>query len=96
MNTGSILQQRRSDILALAHRYGLRHVRVFGSAARGDVHTGSDVDFLVEPGPGVSIFDLGGFQFELQDLLGCHVDVVTEKGLRPRIRQRVLEEAVGL
>jgi len=96
MNTAGILQQRRTDILALAHRYGLRRVRVFGSTARGDIHPGSDVDFLVDPGPGVSIFDLGGFQSELQDLLGCHVDVVTENGLRPRIRQRVLDEAVGL
>lgn len=96
MHASGILQQRKSDILALAHRYGLRRVRVFGSTARGDVHPGSDIDLLVEPGPGVSIIDLGGFQSELQDLLGCHVDVVTENGLRPRIRQRVLDEAVGL
>ena len=96
MDKQEALQQKRSDILALAHRYGLRRIRVFGSVARGDAHTESDVDFLVEPGPEVSIFDLGGFLVELQDLLGFNVDVVTEKGLRPRIRSQVLEEATSL
>ena len=96
MDKQEALQQKRSDILALAHQYGLRRIRVFGSVARGDAHAGSDVDFLVDPGPGVSIFDLGGFLVELQDLLGFDVDVVTEKSLRPRIRSQVLNEATAL
>lgn len=69
---------------------------MFGSVARGEVFPDSDVDFLVDMEPGRSLFDLGGPLMDLQDLLGCRVDVVTEKGLRPRIRDRVLGEAVLL
>jgi len=54
----------------------------------------ADVDFLVELEPGRSLLDLGGLQYELERLLGCSVDVVTERGLRARIRERVLREAV--
>ena len=96
MDKQEALRQKRGDILALAQRYNMRRIRVFGSIARGDAHPGSDVDFLVDPGPGVSVFDLGGFLEELQELLGFEVDVVTEGGLRPRIRKRVLDEAVAL
>jgi len=87
---------RREEILRLAARYGARNVRVFGSVARGDADVGSDIDFLVDLEGGRSLFDLGGLLMDLQDLLGAPVDVVTEKGLRPRIRQRVLHEAVAL
>jgi hypothetical protein len=64
--------------------------------ARGEAHPGSDIDFLVELEPGRSLFDLGGLLYDLQELLGVEVDVVTEKGLRARIRGRVLKEAVSL
>lgn len=77
-------------------RYGARNPRVFGSVARGDADAGSDVDFLVEMEPGRSLFDLGGLQYELERLLGRPVDVVTERGLKARIRGRVLREAVPL
>jgi predicted nucleotidyltransferase len=69
-------------------------VRIFGSVARGETGPESDVDFLVEMEEGRSLFDMGGLLMELQNLLGCKVDVVTEKGLRPRIRNEVLQEAV--
>jgi predicted nucleotidyltransferase len=71
----------------------------FGSLvppARGQADEQSDVDFLVEMEPGRSLFDLGGLQYELEQLLGCPVDVVTERGLKARIRDRVLREAVPL
>ncbi len=63
-----------------------------GAAACGEADNYSDVDFLVDLDPGRSL--LGGLQFELEALLGCLVDVVTERGLKPRIRERVLREAV--
>jgi predicted nucleotidyltransferase len=91
-----MLQVRRNDILSVAVRYGARNVRVFGSVARGDARPDSDVDILVDMEPGRSLFDLGGLLSELQTLLGVDVDVVTEKGLRPRIRGQVLREAVPL
>jgi len=71
-------------------------VRVFGSAARGQAGIESDIDFLVELDPGRSVLDLGGLQMDLQAMLGIHVDVVTPKGLRPRIRESVLREAIPL
>ena len=96
MNIEERLQEKREEVLAAAAKYGARHVRVFGSVARGEADSESDVDFLVEMEAERSLFDLGGLLMELQDLLGCQVDIVTEKGLRPRIRERVLNEAVPL
>ncbi|MDW8154633.1 MAG: nucleotidyltransferase family protein [Armatimonadota bacterium] len=71
-------------------------MRVFGSVARGDADEQSDLDFVVILEPGRTLFDLGGLQYELEQRLGCPVDVVTEEGLRARIRERVLKEAVPL
>ena len=96
VDTRLMLQVRRNEILSIAARYGARNVRVFGSVARGDARPDSDVDILVDMEPGRSLFDLGGLLSELQTLLGVDVDVVTEKGLRPRIRAQVMREAVPL
>ena len=71
-------------------------MRVFGSVARGEADQGSDIDFLVELEPGRSLRDHAALWLELKELLGCEVDVVTDRGLRPRIRDRVLKEAVPL
>ena len=92
----SELQTKRDEILQTAKKYGAFNVRVFGSVARGDADTESDIDLLVEMEPGRSLFDLGGLLTDLQTVLGRDVDVVTEKGLRGRIRERVLQEAVML
>ena len=96
MRIEELLAAKREEILRTASRYGAHNVRVFGSAARGEARPDSDVDFLVELEHGRSLMDLGGLLMELQDLLGCDVDVVTEKGLRGRLRDRVLEQAVRL
>ena len=90
------LRMKRDRILRLATVYGARNVRGFGSVARGRSNVRSDVDFLVELEPGRSLLDLGGLLMDLQALLKCKVDVVTVRGLRQRIRQRVLREAVLL
>jgi uncharacterized protein len=90
------LKEKREEILQIAAKHGARTVRIFGSVARGEADEASDLDLLVEMEPGRSLLDLGGLLMELQDLLGCRVDVVTEKGLRERIRDRVLKEAVAL
>lgn len=90
------LQAKRAEILQTAARYGAYNVRTFGSVARNEADSESDIDFLVEMEPGRSLLDLGGLLMELQTLLDCNVDVVTEKGLRSRIRERVLREAIAL
>ena len=69
---------------------------MFGSVARGDSTESSDVDFLVDLEPGRSLLDLGGLLMDLQDLLDRDVDVATERGLRPRVAQRVLADAIEL
>lgn len=94
MTTADVLKRHRAEVLRLAAHYGATEVRVFGSVARGDADEASDIDFVVRMNPGRSVFDIGGLLMDLQDLLGRRVDVVTEKGLRPRIRERVLREAV--
>jgi predicted nucleotidyltransferase len=96
MNLSETLKTNRNIILELAARYGAKNVRVFGSAARGDFDQYSDIDFLVDMEKGRSLLDMGGLLMELQKLLGCRVDVVTPKGLRPRIRETVLKEAMTL
>ena len=91
-----LLHSRRTEIMQIAARYGAHNLRVFGSVARGDARPDSDVDLLVDMEPGRSLFDLGGLLYDLQTLLGVDVDVVTEKGLRPRIRMQVMREATPL
>jgi predicted nucleotidyltransferase len=90
------LLSKRKQILRLAQRYGASNVRIFGSVARGEATPESDIDFLVELAPNRSLLDLGGLLMELQDLLGCNVDVVTEKSLHWYIREKVLVEAQPL
>jgi predicted nucleotidyltransferase len=91
-----ILGPMRGPILAAARNRGVVRIRVFGSVARDEAEVSSDVDFLVDMEPGRSLFDLGGLLMDLQELLGVPVDVVTEKGLRERIRARVLRDAISL
>ena len=90
------VRSNRDQILQLAAKHGARNVRVFGSIARGEADQRSDVDLLVDMDPGRSLLDLGGLLMDLRELLGCPVDVVTEKGLRRRIRERVRREAVPI
>jgi predicted nucleotidyltransferase len=89
------LVRLREEILAVAARHGASNVRVFGSVARGDADAASDIDFLVDFEEGRSLLDLASLLVDLEDLLGLRVDVVTEPGLKARIRQRVLAEAVA-
>ncbi|MGH2494948.1 MAG: nucleotidyltransferase family protein [Ktedonobacteraceae bacterium] len=96
MPLDKLLQEKREDILRTAARRGAYNVRIFGSVARGEADEKSDIDILVDLEPGRSLFDLGGLLMDLQDLLGHRVDVVTERGLRERIRDRILKEAVAL
>lgn len=88
-----LLNEKRTEILATARRHGARNVRIFGSVARGEDDEKSDLDFLVEMEPGRSLLDHAALLLDLQELLGCKVDVLSEKGIKPRIREQVLREA---
>jgi predicted nucleotidyltransferase len=93
MNAERLLQTRRAEILQIAARHGAYNVRVFGSVARGEARPDSDIDLLVNLEAGRSLLDLARMLRELQALLNHPVDLVTEAGLRPRLRPQVLKEA---
>ena len=90
------LRERDTVIHKIAKRYGAHNLRVFGSVARGEDTSDSDIDFLVDMDPDRSLMDLGGLLIELQGYLEREVDVVTEDGLREQVRQSIIEEAVPL
>jgi len=92
----SLLKAKRDEILQTCAKYGAHIVRAFGSVARGEADEQSDIDLLVEFEPNRSLLDHAGLWVELQELLGVKVDVVSERGLKPCIRQRVLQEAIPL
>ena len=96
MDRQATLREKREEILTLASRHGARNLRVFGSVARGDARSDSDIDLLVEFDPGRGLLAHAALIRELEQLLGCKVDVATQNGLKARIRSRVLEEAVPL
>ncbi len=90
------IKKKREEILRIATQHGARNIRLFGSLVRGEADEKSDIDFLVEMESGRSLLDMGGLLMDLQELLGREVDVVTDRGLHKRIRERVLREAVPL
>ena len=96
MSIEALLKTKRSEILQIASKHGASNVRIFGSVARGQSDSASDVDLLVEFRPGTTLLDHAGLVLELEALLGVKVDVISDNGLRERIRERVLKEAVAL
>ena len=80
----------------IAAKYGAKRIRVFGSVARGEANTNSDLDLLVNMEAHRSLFDLGGLQFDLEKSLEIPVDLVTENGLSGEMRTRILKEAIDL
>ncbi len=96
MTLEELLKAKREEILRVCTKYGAYNVRVFGSVARGEPDEQSDIDLIVDFEPGHSLLDHAGLWLELQDLLGVKVDVVSSRGIKPRIRERVSQEAVSL
>jgi len=91
------LQERRAEILALAEKHGAKNVRVFGSVARGEADEESNIDFLIDYDlDKISPWFPAGLLLDLEGLLGYRVDVATVDMLKPRIRDRVLSQAIPL
>lgn len=93
MKPSEVLEQNREAIRAATTRHKAANPRVFGSVARGEDGPDSDLDILIDALPGMTLFDLGGLQAEMEDLLSCRVDVVTASGLKARMCDRILAEA---
>ncbi len=93
MKPSVALDLRRTAVREVAGRFRTANPRIFGSVLHGTDRDGSDLDLLVDALPGATLFDLGGLQVELEDLLGVPVDLVTPGDLPPKFRDRVLAEA---
>ncbi|MBQ8180066.1 MAG: nucleotidyltransferase domain-containing protein [Candidatus Methanomethylophilaceae archaeon] len=79
-------------VSGIARRYGIRRVILFGSRARGDSGPGSDYDFCITPSEGTSVFEMGGFLTDMEEELGCGVDVVSDRNLDPGLAGRILRD----
>lgn len=93
MKPSAALDLHRAAVRAAASRFRTANPRVFGSVLHGTDHEGSDLDMLVDALPGVTLFDLGGLQVELEELLGVSVELLTPGDLPAKFRAQVLAEA---
>jgi predicted nucleotidyltransferase len=93
MRPSDALDLHRARIRQIALSHHVRDIRVFGSALRGEDREGSDLDLLVEPTPETTLLDIGAIRFELKQLLGLEIDVLTPASLPEKFRARVLKEA---
>ena len=96
MKIDQLLEEKREEIRRIAAMHGATNVRVFGSVARGEARQDSDLDLLVDTGAETSSWFPAGLVLDLEEILGCKVEVVTEKGLNPYLKERVLQEALPL
>ncbi len=96
MQAGEILKKKREDILRIGEAHGARNIRVFGSVSRGEAREQSDIDLLVEMQAGRSLFDLIALGQELEELLGRKVDILTDGGVSPYLKDRIYAEAKKL
>jgi hypothetical protein len=94
MKPSQALKRHRIDIRNIVQRHRANNPRVFGSAVHGDERDGSDLDFLIDPSEQMTLFDLGAIRYELRELLGVEVDVLTPNALPDSFREKVLSEAV--
>ena len=94
MRPSEALALHRTRIREIALSHHVSNVRVFGSAMRRDDGPDSDLDLLVEPTPQTTLFDIGAIRFELKQLLGIDIDVLTPNALPDKYRAQVLKEAL--
>ncbi|AVL70754.1 hypothetical protein RP300_00875 [Oligella urethralis] len=97
MRPSELIQLKRHEIYSILDKYKtLDNLRVFGSVAKGTDNEDSDIDFLIDANKGTTLLDLGGFQDELQTLLGVKVDLLTSKDISKHFVEVILKEAIPL
>jgi predicted nucleotidyltransferase len=92
----SAVAKNRDEILEIAERHGAKDVRIFGSVARGEDTKQSDLDLLVKLDEDRSLVDHVALKQDLENLLGCEIDIVTENSINPRLREKVFQDAVPI
>jgi predicted nucleotidyltransferase len=90
------IETKREEILRAAARHGARNIRIIGSVARGEADSRSDLDLLVAIESGRSLLDHAALILDLEELVGCKVDIASDRGLHGRLRSRILDEAIPL
>lgn len=93
MNIKILRKNYRSKILEIAEKYKAENVRIFGSIVRGENNEKSDIDFLVHFKEGASLLDEAGFDIELRELLGCEIDLISDRAIRSEFQPFILKEA---
>lgn len=96
MKPSQILEAHRADIRSIVAAHRARNARVFGSVIHGEDTEKSDLDILIDPTPDTTLLDIGAIRYELLQLLGVPVDVLTPKALPEKFRDAVLAEAVPI
>jgi uncharacterized protein len=96
MNHRQILKEKRLEILKIAKTYGASNIRIFGSVARGEANSNSDIDFLMDIESGKNLLNRISLIQDLEDLLGCKVDIAKPENLHESIKEKVLREAIYL
>lgn len=96
MDLENLIRDKGKEILRVSRQHGARSVRIFGSTARGEASVTSDLDILVDMETRSSLLDIVAIKQDLEDMLECRVDVVTESALSPYIRTDILKEAKTL
>jgi predicted nucleotidyltransferase len=96
MKPSEALEKNRGKIREIVARRQVFNARVYGSVLRGEDHAGSDLDILVDPSPNTSLFTLGGLQWELEEALGVPVDIKVPGDFPPRLRARIVAEALAI
>lgn len=96
MSLQELLSVHKDQIKRIADQYHVDNIRIFGSVARSETHSSSDIDLLIELREPWSLLEHIAFKQTLEDMLGCSVDVVVENGLRRAIREHILNEAIPL
>ena len=90
------LKSKRSQIRRISEKHGVTNLRVFGSVVRGEQNGQSDLDLLVKMAPARDLTDLVSFAQDMQAMMQVRVDVVSEGGLSPFLRDRIIAEAISL
>lgn len=96
MVSKEVIHHKREEIRRIAAEHGAVNIRIFGSVARGEERLDSDLDLLIDVGPKTSSWFPAGLILDLEKLLGCQVEIVTEKSLNPLFRDQVLREAIQI